>query len=732
MNRIQIAAVLLLLTLLLPRGAQSQPRRATTPTKPPERSVAIVNGQKVPYQRYSDLYKDQLSYQMRIGSGSTVDQATDDALFRQLVDDELLRQEAARLKIVVTRDAALKYLLSNPPDYLREFFTDEKGAFQAATYRDVMLHPELVRKMVHSGLDPNTVVTQWKADIEKVIVFTQTQLTREKVTDVLMAEKPLTASVIRNRYYAERTQFTGSFIRVLHSTIPDSLVHITEAEARAWYDSHLEDYRFASARQIANLIIPVVPLAADSAVQRARIAAARDSIANAPLPQRARIVTGMLGSMLPNRFPATQAISLVLVPPVAREMLVKSKPGDLLGPVKLNDEDVMIFVDDTSTMRDTVLRARHVLVKVAANDTAQDRETRELLTALKEKIISEELFLQAVKFYSQDGTAPQGGDLGYFGRGGMVQEFEDAAFSGPVGQCIGPIRTRFGYHLIWVNDRITTGYHLRELRFPFTASPAALEAARHDAIEYATALRNGTVNDSMFFALKGKYPRTIADTSILHRMDVYGDGIVAANFAFSSETGDVAVLTLPYDRVMVSKLINGYPTGVAPYEKIRRNYVYPHVARAKQMEMLLPRVMALKDTMTADMMLGIIRLKAPWAESFMVESQHLTSPPDEDTTLIDSLVPLTPDNGVTGPVRGKHGYYFLRVIHKQIAPTEADYVRDREAFTAEFTKRTRERRLTELMGRLRDFAVVDDLRAGATPTGATSQGGGGGGAGGPR
>ncbi len=46
----------------------------------------------------------------------------------------------------------------------------------------------------------------------------------------------------------------------------------------------------------------------------------------------------------------------------------------------------------------------------------------------------------------------RGGSLGWFGRGKMVREFEQACFSGKKGQIIGPIKTPFGYHIIKIND----------------------------------------------------------------------------------------------------------------------------------------------------------------------------------------------------------------------------------------------------------------------------------------
>ena len=50
-------------------------------------------------------------------------------------------------------------------------------------------------------------------------------------------------------------------------------------------------------------------------------------------------------------------------------------------------------------------------------------------------------------------TGQNGGDLGYFGRGQMVPEFEKAAFNTPVGEVSNPVYTQFGWHLIKVLDK---------------------------------------------------------------------------------------------------------------------------------------------------------------------------------------------------------------------------------------------------------------------------------------
>lgn len=90
----------------------------------------------------------------------------------------------------------------------------------------------------------------------------------------------------------------------------------------------------------------------------------------------------------------------------------------------------------------TSVRASHILV-----------DTKEDAAAIKEAIDNGEGFVTMAKRYSKCPSSAQGGDLGYFERGQMVKEFEDAAFSLPVGKVSEPIHSQFGWHLIKVLDR---------------------------------------------------------------------------------------------------------------------------------------------------------------------------------------------------------------------------------------------------------------------------------------
>jgi hypothetical protein len=703
-----------LLLLGVPLDASAQGRKKASPgtvsTSPtaPERNAAIVNGEGVPYRLYEQLREEWIARRSQAGGVLTTGQYTDDTLFLQLIDTELLLQEARKRKISVSREAALELLLANPPQYLKEVFTDEKGNFRKKIFEQVVRKPELISAMVGPGAPVDSVILQWKSDIDRVVRDIQVSQTRRRLADALTAEKPLTAAAIHGRYFAEHTTIDGSFVRILHSTIPDSLVPVTEQEARAWYETHAEDYHVPESRMVTSLILPVLPSAADSAMVRARIDSVRRLALAAPTAARGEAVTRILASLPPNRIAANGIISPSLLPPDILPMLKDARQGDLLGPVYVEGEAVLFYVDGTAPAHDTVLRARHILLRPRPQEKITDSTNYVLALALKENIPNDSVFAEAAKFYSQDGSASKGGDLGYFRRGQMIGPFDSAAFSAKVGEVIGPVKTPYGYHLIRVTEQLTTGYALRELRFPIAPSEGERAAVESDARRFAQALRSDSPVDDLLATLRAKYPDLVRDTSVIKGIHPYGDALASNNFAMNGKIGDVGMVRIPNERLMVLKVLKSWPNGLLPFKDIER-YPVAHARRARQLEMLKPRIAKLADTMDAEMPLGEIRLFAPMAEVFVVQNQHVSAPPDESPTILDSLIAVTPPHSVSGPVRGTHGYYFLRVITRE-GPTEADFARDRERFASDYRARYGNRLIDDLIGKVREYAVVKDLR----------------------
>lgn len=90
----------------------------------------------------------------------------------------------------------------------------------------------------------------------------------------------------------------------------------------------------------------------------------------------------------------------------------------------------------------TTASARHILV-----------DTEEECLQLRDRIDSGEDFADVARAHSNCPSKAQGGDLGQFGPGMMVKEFDAVVFSADINTVQGPVKTQFGYHLLEVTSR---------------------------------------------------------------------------------------------------------------------------------------------------------------------------------------------------------------------------------------------------------------------------------------
>ena len=133
------------------------------------------------------------------------------------------------------------------------------------------------------------------------------------------------------------------------------------------------------------------------------------------------------------------------------------------------------------------VKAAHILLRV---DESADAETvqkrKELAESLLKQLKEGADFAQLAKTYSDDkSNAAKGGELGTFGRGTMVREFEDAAFSLRPGQLSGVIRTPFGFHIIKVEEYTEAGVKPLVDAIEEVRTGLRLEKARQLAYEKA-------------------------------------------------------------------------------------------------------------------------------------------------------------------------------------------------------------------------------------------------------
>jgi peptidyl-prolyl cis-trans isomerase D len=142
--------------------------------------------------------------------------------------------------------------------------------------------------------------------------------------------------------------------------------------------------------------------------------------------------------------------------PTRRNILyVRFKPRDYIAEVHPTDMEIEDFyrLHEENYKEPEKVRARHILFRIPPKaKTSEIQAIQKRAEMVLELARKGEDFAELARKYSEDSTASKGGDLGYFTREDMVKPFSDSAFSLEKGEISGLVRTRFGLHIIKVED----------------------------------------------------------------------------------------------------------------------------------------------------------------------------------------------------------------------------------------------------------------------------------------
>lgn len=143
------------------------------------------------------------------------------------------------------------------------------------------------------------------------------------------------------------------------------------------------------------------------------------------------------------------------IPSLFAEVVPTMQPNEIKGPLKNSSGFHIIKLAEIRGGQPSVvsqIKARHILIKT--NEIVSDSEAENRLLQLKERIEAGQSFAELAAARSEDtASAKDGGDLGWLSPGQTVPEFEEVIQTLPIGQLSQPFKTRYGWHLVKVEER---------------------------------------------------------------------------------------------------------------------------------------------------------------------------------------------------------------------------------------------------------------------------------------
>lgn len=318
---------------------------------------------------------------------------------------------------------------------------------------------ELRREVLNALIDERVIVTNARdsgmriddAELERAManVAAQNQLTPQQLRDRLRREGIDYARFrrnIRDQLLVERTR----------EREVQGRIRISDAEVDAWLDKQRAEAGNAVEFNIAQVLITVPENApanvveerrtrAESALARLKKGEAFEAVARDLSEDTNRAKGGEIGARPANQLPdifvnAVRPLKVGEFTPA----LVRSSAGFHVLKVLSRNETGAFTVTQT--------RARHVLLRPSAQ-LSQEAAVRRLQEFKRQIAAGTRTFEQIARDNSEDGSAAQGGDLGWVSPGNFVPEFEEAMNALPLNGLSDPVISRFGAHLIQVMDR---------------------------------------------------------------------------------------------------------------------------------------------------------------------------------------------------------------------------------------------------------------------------------------
>ncbi len=318
-------------------------------------------------ERYRQQYGEQWEQLRR-----QVDLAS--MTLQTMIDREILLRHARRMGFRVSDEELLQKIVSFPG------LQREDGSF---------VGEELYARILRAN---QTTPEEFEASLRREMLL-------EKMENALSGSIVIPDAELE-REYRRRNEKASFEVLFVGSNMAMDRVSASEAEARAYYDGHLDEFTHGEQRRLAYLLVDNLRLRRSLAVAEAQIV-----------------------------------------------------------------EYYTTHQDEFQVAEE--VRARHILIRPPSDDDAGWQAAQAKVREVARRAVAPNAdFAALAREYSEDeGSRPSGGDLGWFGRGRMVKEFEDAAFSLPVGGVSGPVKSQFGYHIIKVEERRPAGLQpLEEVR----------------------------------------------------------------------------------------------------------------------------------------------------------------------------------------------------------------------------------------------------------------------------
>ena len=623
--------------------------------------VGSINGKDISFEDF----RIKVSNVEKSGQGMTATQAAN-RVWDQEVSIALLTAEFDKLGIRVGENQIMEVLKADQNIGQNPMFLNAAGVFDVAKFKEFFKsNPEQAQNLKDREKD---AALNAKFQIYNTLV---------------KAGLYATEAEGKMKYEMEANKVNFDYVSVLFSTVKDSDVKVSDAEITEYMKKNEKKFKSEESRELEYVLIEDKASVEDENEVKTKVNALLSaSVIYNQATGKNDTLSGFKGAANTIEFVNANSdvpydstyVAKKDLPAEHAEQLFNLPQGEVFGPYVFGK--YYCISKSMGRKAGANAKASHVLISYEGTQVPNKKEkrTKEQAKAKAEMILAQAQanpsnFMMLALMNSDDSSAQQGGDLGYFSQGQMVKPFNDFVFNNPIGK-IGMVESDFGYHIINVTDK-QDAVRLATIAQKIEPSEATSDKIFNKAVKFEM-----DANEKDFAKVAKEAALTVNPAVKVKVMDegfgTIGNQRQIVRWAFEGETnvGDVKRFEVANVGNVIAKLKKVHEAGLMPVDEAR-----PMVETVLKNKKKAEKI---KAKMTGTSLEAIAKANATTVQQAV------------DVTLESASIPgVGPENKVVGtafalkgnkisaPIEGNSGVYVVKsksVLKAPALKSHTDYV----------------------------------------------------------
>ena len=509
-------------------------------------NVGSVNGKNISYQEFSNFLDRAVENQKAQTGQEIPEESMDqfrDQVWDAIVTQTLTEQQIEKFGIKVTDEEIRDNILGpNPPEFLKRNFIDSTGKFIRERYESALFEPQNKKALVEA---------------EEVV---RQQLLSQKLQSYLLATVSVSDAELKQKFIDQNVKMQAEFVSVDLNSLPDKDFKTPDDEVKKYYEEHPDKFMVRAERKLKFVFFKIQPSRSDSD-------GILKNLQNVMLKAKGDTASFKYFADIYSEVPYSKdTMSISELPNELLTNFDESQIGTMIGPFSGNNTYGIYQISGTVSANELLVKASHILIKSTGNEAKDAAEA----TRVYNEVISGMNFGAAAAKYSSDlGNAKSGGELGWFGKGRMVKEFEEACFNGPMGVVQKPIKTDYGYHIIKVTGKTSQKYIVEKIINTIKPSASTRDDIYNQANDFAyIAEKNGFEKEAEVGNLK--IQETPAFNEESQYLPTIGVNKALLKFSFENGLNTLSPVFKGANGYVVAKISEVINEGVRKFEDVQK------------------------------------------------------------------------------------------------------------------------------------------------------------------